>query len=522
MLFQERLVRLSQPVKQFWGKHFTIWPEPLTDNAGTNLKEVFFSPRMAAFDDDTLFMALAHEWGHRMISPRSDAIHNKILEHVKQQLAVNDKQAISYVAPAIELLVDRANCNITPWADAYQRPFVELFSHFLLESKPKKPPQKSKARPNELSFYHDLVFALRLRNVSNDPLPASIHYQTGNTEQLLDCLFGKEINFYDSDDRDHLLRIENFSRQLHKIIPSIPYLNYLPSDLIEAILKRNACDDAMPGENYRTLTNIIQSPKNISHSEMMSDNTSFHSKIDAQSYSKRLSRQVIQFLNRQTNSTQTLTDTWLPGDRIERLDMRASFRFSPRLIPGLTTRKKIVRPFKKQTMTEKYKHMCLIVDNSISMDGLPALFTRSICQGINAYCRQKKYPLGLIGFSEDVDFSLPPGNQYKKIVQLLSKIHGNHYGTALTPPLMYLESFSDSDKKINHALIISDAEASDWADCDAILKNLLSKMTLTILLINTHIPPELEHVMITHKHQIRICQIDPHSVDNQEIKEIFK
>jgi len=173
-------------------------------------------------------------------------------------------------------------------------------------------------------------------------------------------------------------------------------------------------------------------------------------------------------------------------------------------------------------MTEKYKHMCLIVDNSISMDGLPALFTRSICQGINAYCRQKKYPLGLIGFSEDVDFSLPPGNQYKKIVQLLSKIHGNHYGTALTPPLMYLESFSDSDKKINHALIISDAEASDWADCDAILKNLLSKMTLTILLINTHIPPELEHVMITHKHQIRICQIDPHSVDNQEIKEIFK
>jgi len=210
--FEQRLNDISWPIKCHWAKYFPIkiiTTEDI-DVAAIDFEKVYVHPLLSQADDAVLFCILAHEWAHRMVSPKSVGVKKRIIEAVADALTLDLNRASLVSAPAIELIVDRSNSDIQLWSETYQQGFITCFSSFI-EDMQKKNINAPKTGQQNIEF-NKMMLALRLANMSDRPLPTYIRHHESRAREMISILFDGWIGYNDASDPDHIKRIIHFSQ----------------------------------------------------------------------------------------------------------------------------------------------------------------------------------------------------------------------------------------------------------------------------------------------------------------------
>jgi len=501
-LLQQRLNHLAWPIKCYWAKHFPIkiiTTEPI-DVAAIDFEQVYVHPMLAQFNDDVLFCVLAHEWAHRMVSPTSIDIGNRIIEAVAAALHIDFELAQLVSGPAIELIVDRSNCEIKLWQHRYRTGFSDSFTFF--SDKLKKETQASKNIDLDMLTLQQMMLALRMSNVAPTQLPEFIRHLEGDARALIDLLFEDWYGRTDPHGQDHIGKIIRFSKAFYKTLP-----HELLTQRQQLRTLFSQLRDLMDG-----LVALSNGGENGNRKTHRTDTTTEIINVTSRQIRKfdiRLTRQVTDHLLKQAHKPRQTTGLWQPGHAFASLDIKRSFRSSPRLIAGMTTHRKTDSAHILHSEHGKQLRFCLIVDDSGSMSGDEARLSRSICEGINRFAAQKDLYIGLITFGSTIDISIQPDRRYQWLTKALAKLDGNLGGTNLQPALKRLALHIESDRHITHAMLITDASFSDWEDCQKPLSEILEQINMTVLLINCNPPDHVLKSIRERRHSINFFKIDP-------------
>ncbi len=501
-LFEQQLKTLAWPIQCYWAKYFpikVITTEPI-DVAAMDYTQVYMHPTLTKFHDDVLFCILAHEWAHRMVSPKSIDAGHRIIEAVAAALHIDFELAQLLSDPAIELIVDRSNCEIKLWHHRYQAGFIESFRFFSDELK--RTSFASANMDSEMLQFQQMIIALRMANVSTDSLPAFIRHQEKSVRILIDLLFEDWYGSADLEDKDHIGKIIRFSKAFYKALPQElleqrALLHQLLSQLSDLMV--NLADYSSRHQDGKKNHAIEIAVSDSNHITQNEDNP-----VDIQ-----LMRQVTDHLLKQAHQARQISGLWQPGHPFAKLDYKRSFRCSPTLIPGMTTRRNTDSSRISHLKPGKRLRLCLIVDDSGSMAGEEATFARSICEGINRFAAVKDFHIGLITFGSEIGIAYPPERRYYRLSKALAELDGTLGGTNLLPALQRLSQYIESDRDISHAMLITDASFSDWEQCQQPISEILHQIKITILLINSGIPDQILKPIKQHRHAINMFKVDP-------------
>ncbi|RMH41496.1 MAG: hypothetical protein D6694_08860, partial [Gammaproteobacteria bacterium] len=385
---ESRLETIAKPIRHHWAKHFPI--HVIRDKdvgiAAIDFQRIYVHPNAARFDDSMLFCILAHEWAHRMVSPKSGAIRQRIVNEVASALNVTEAVATVVSEPAIELIVDRSNAEIADWAEAYVRGFVSSFNRIVKEEEQAHSGKVGHDR--HLLDFNRMLLALRLTNISEDRLPDWIQAHESQARLMVSELFSDWTGWCDdAADPDHVGKIVRFSKRFYQWIPkqllasSANLLSYLPAILMRLDMLMPLMDGGvLPAPNFDTFPLIREEG----------------SESDALEFDLSLTRQVTDHLLSEAREFRKRVGVWQLGQSFSALDLKRSARTYNKLIPGITTRRRSNSSrVGKRNGTEQLR-MCLVVDDSASMNGREALFARSLCEGVNRFAAHRGFHIGLI------------------------------------------------------------------------------------------------------------------------------
>ena len=501
-LLVQRLNSLAWPIKCYWAKHFpikVITTEPI-DVAAMDFKRVYMHPTLVQFNDDVLFCMLAHEWAHRMVSPKSIDTSNRIIEAVAKELHIDFELAQLVSDPAIELIVDRSNCEIELWKERYRLGFIGSFTYFTNELEEKN--RTSQDLDPDILRLQQMILALRMANVSLESLPAFIAHLEDDARKLVNMLFENWHGHTDPEGNDHIRAIIRFAKAFYEVLP-------------QELLNRQQQLRRLLKQLRNLMTELTMFPENRQHQSSTPDIKitvlNHNSATEYHPFNINLTRQVTDHLFNQAHKARQITGLWQPGHALSKLDVKRSFRASPQLISGITTRKKTDSNRMHHCEKGNQLRFCLLVDDSGSMSGDEAMFSRSICEGINRFAARKDLHIGLVTFGSEIDVSFPPERRYHRLTSALSRLDGNLGGTNLQPALKQLSQYVEADRDISHAILITDADISDWADCRHALSEVLQvkQIKIIVLIINNNRPEELLKSIKLHREKISFFAVDP-------------
>lgn len=233
-------------------------------------------------------------------------------------------------------------------------------------------------------------------------------------------------------------------------------------------------------------------------------------------FNQNLVNEIRGYLLRTYQGSRLQFNTWSFTDPFYKLNLKRSYRKTSTLLPGLTTKKDDYIKNSCSVIKHQHLNLCIIVDDSASMNGYPALFCRSITQAINEFMSIIDKPISLISFGSQIEISMQPSFRYHEISNALSAINGDLGGTNLLEPFTLLSQWLEENEQINHLLLITDAEISDWDNLSTPVIEILSKIKITILLLNSEVPQEFS--LVSHKN-MSIFQINPDEPFNNAILE---
>jgi len=512
--FEQRLNDIAWPIKCHWAKHFPIRIVTHVEYAAIDFDYVYVHPDLSGCNDSVLFCMMAHEWAHRMVSPKSQGAHQRIIESVAKSLNINQRLAHLVSAPAIEAIVDRCNCEIEAWNTTYRQGFTEAFTRFV-EILQQKKLETADADTTELEL-NKMILAMRLANVNTDSLPAYIRPCEIQARNMLSILFDGWDESSDATDPDHIKKITRFSEAFHAWLPKDLLNDY---QRLEELLAQivNTLDDVT--QALITEHGSAGRVKNANAKRASRTGEMCVTEAREEIFDLALTRQVTDHLMHQAHKHRQITGLWQPGHAFSKLDMKRSFRCSPILIAGMTTRRKIDSNRVVHVEGGKQIKLCLLVDDSASMTGNEARFSRSICEGINRFASLKELHLGLITFGSDIHIALPPQRRYHRLTHAFTKLNGNLGGTNLLPALQKLAHFVESDVDITHAVLISDASFYDWDECAGVIDEILTCIKLTVLMINCDMPEDLIKTLKCNPDTISFFKVDPFETPSHAILE---
>jgi len=506
--FEQRLNDIAWPIKCHWAKYFPIRivTSEHIDFAAINYEHVYIHPKLVTFDDDVLFCILAHEWAHRMVSPKSIEMRKKIICAVSKKLSISEQLAKLVSDPAVELIVDRSNNEIEQWKDSYCKGFCDSFNAFVEDLKKRQ--SSSEKRDQDILEVHQLMLALRIANISDDTLPSFIRHKENEARELINILFEDWNGCDDSADPNHINKITRFAKELYKHIPNTILKNEdLKLNLLQQLLQQL-------GELKTALIQLVQHDGQLGEGKQAGISIGNPQNTEHTVFDLKITRQVTNHLIKQAFRARQITGLWQPGHPISKLDVKRSYRCSPHFVAGVTTRRKTDSSRLQPTASGKKLRLSMIVDDSGSMRGDEAKYSRSICEGINRFSAILDRHIGLITFGGDVDTAIPPGRRYQQMTKSLAKLDGNLGGTNLLPALKTLLAHLEADREITHALLITDASFSDWNSCENPLNEILTQVNMTVLMINTDIPSEIIISLAERRQAISFFKVDP-SVSHQ-------
>ncbi len=139
---------------------------------------------------------------------------------------------------------------------------------------------------------------------------------------------------------------------------------------------------------------------------------------------------IVEFSNTGNKSSYTYPSVWRIGDPIEELDLMLTYMTSPRLIPGMTTKKWEYVSNDDNGTESKQMDLLLVVDTSGSMGSVmkeSANMHQAVLAsyGILSYFESTKSKVAFIGFSDKIDAYVDWSDKYDDVRErLLTNGHG--------------------------------------------------------------------------------------------------
>ena len=139
---------------------------------------------------------------------------------------------------------------------------------------------------------------------------------------------------------------------------------------------------------------------------------------------------IVEFSNTGNKSSYTYPSVWRIGDPIEELDLMLTYMTSPRLIPGMTTKKWGYVSNDDNGTESKQMDLLLVVDTSGSMGSVmkeSANMHQAVLAsyGILSYFESTKSKVAFIGFSDKIDAYVDWSDKYDDVRErLLTNGHG--------------------------------------------------------------------------------------------------
>jgi Mg-chelatase subunit ChlD len=516
----ERLNRIAWPIKRHWAKHYPIrlTSEHEISHAATDYQQVLVNRSMARFDDASLFVLLAHEWMHRMGSPKSLEIRRRIFDLVEQSVNLPAPFLVQGVNLAIELIVDQTNCDVAEWGYQYTQ------AHSLLLEDILQTVGKTLASANSESKHTHWTacvgLATRRLMVNRDPLPEAFEKYRLPAMALVNSLRENWPGTGapdDPDDPDHIGKITRFVRKFSELIPRpLPSTASPLDDLIQLLGQIERDLRRLPGNSLHP-PRIAQSGQQSSTSRSRS-NGNYDRDFDT-----RIVRTVSARLFQAARKARPLTGLWQPGQPVSRLDLKRSQRVWPGLIPGLTTHRYVSSGRLSRHRGVLRHRLCLVVDDSGSMGGNEARFARSLAQGVTQFAALRQIETGLITFGGDVDVREPPGTRYHTLTRHLQRLDGKLGGTCLGPALARVEELFRANETLTQLFLITDAEVADLEESEAALTRILRETHMIVLLINSEIPDAFHKRFGKLAAKVRFYKADPRRPpENSWLEELFK
>ena len=168
---------------------------------------------------------------------------------------------------------------------------------------------------------------------------------------------------------------------------------------------------------------------------------------------------IVETSNTGNNSSYTYPSAWRIGDPIEELDLMLTYMTSPRLIPGMTTKKWEYVSNDDNGNESKQMDLLLVVDTSGSMgsamkesDNMHKAVLASY--GILTYFESVKSKVALIEFSDKIDTCVDWTDKYDEVKERL--LTNGHGGTKF--PIVKIKSILDVRSRDLVTVLITDGD----------------------------------------------------------------
>ena len=168
---------------------------------------------------------------------------------------------------------------------------------------------------------------------------------------------------------------------------------------------------------------------------------------------------IVEFSNTGNKSSYTYPSVWRIGDPIEELDLMLTYMTSPRLIPGMTTKKWEYVSNDDNGTESKQMDLLLVVDTSGSMGSAmkeSANMHQAVLAsyGILSYFESTKSQVAFIGFSDKIDAYVDWSDKYDDVRERL--LTNGHGGTKF--PISRIKSTLDVRSRDLVTVLITDGD----------------------------------------------------------------
>ena len=168
---------------------------------------------------------------------------------------------------------------------------------------------------------------------------------------------------------------------------------------------------------------------------------------------------IVEFSNTGNKSSYTYPSVWRIGDPIEELDLMLTYMISPRLIPGMTTKKWEYVSNDDNGTESKQMDLLLVVDTSGSMGSVmkeSANMHQAVLAsyGILSYFESTKSKVAFIGFSDKIDAYVDWSDKYDDVRERL--LTNGHGGTKF--PISRIKSTLDVRSRDLVTVLITDGD----------------------------------------------------------------
>ena len=168
---------------------------------------------------------------------------------------------------------------------------------------------------------------------------------------------------------------------------------------------------------------------------------------------------IVEFSNTGNKSSYTYPSVWRIGDPIEELDLMLTYMTSPRLIPGMTTKKWEYVSNDDNGTESKQMDLLLVVDTSGSMGSVmkeSANMHQAVLAsyGILSYFESTKSKVAFIGFSDKIDAYVDWSDKYDDVRERL--LTNGHGGTKF--PISRIKSTLDVRYRDIVTVLITDGD----------------------------------------------------------------
>ncbi|WP_195579019.1 vWA domain-containing protein [Bacteroides intestinalis] len=168
---------------------------------------------------------------------------------------------------------------------------------------------------------------------------------------------------------------------------------------------------------------------------------------------------IVEFSNTGNKSSYTYPSVWRIGDPIEELDLMLTYMTSPRLIPGMTTKKWEYVSNDDNGTESKQMDLLLVVDTSGSMGSAmkeSANMHQAVLAsyGILSYFESTKSKVAFIGFSDKIDAYVDWSDKYDDVRERL--LTNGHGGTKF--PISRIKSTLDVRSRDLVTVLITDGD----------------------------------------------------------------
>lgn len=174
---------------------------------------------------------------------------------------------------------------------------------------------------------------------------------------------------------------------------------------------------------------------------------------------------IIEQIQKGSPSSYSFPATWKIGDQLEEIDMMLSFSISPKIIPGITTKKWVKNSDYNYGSDNQNADLLLVIDTSDSMgsirDPKNNLHQAILASyGILKYFEHTSSSVALIGFSDKITTSVGWTKDYEKVREKLL-IDGSG-GT--TFPISNIQTVISNNRSSILTVIITDGEISNFTN----------------------------------------------------------